>query len=91
MVAYGIGVFPLIKRLNVGYPGNTQPLYEDNAGELDTFDNIFIYFNSFKKIVPGCGYYPGPSKSILIVHPNNLTSGKEFGLRHGFKVCTGTR
>ena len=47
MVAYRIGVLPLIKRLKVGYPNTTQPLYEYNAGELDTFDNIFLYFNLF--------------------------------------------
>ena len=26
-----------------------------------------------------------------MVNSNNLTAGIEFGLRHGFKVCTGTR
>ena len=33
------------------------------------------------------GYYPEPSKSVLIVHLNNLSSGRGFGLRHGFKIC----
>ena len=26
------------------------------------------------------GYYPQPSKSVLIVHPNNLSEGREFGV-----------
>ena len=39
---------------------------------------------------PGRGYYPEPSKSVLIVHPENLEAGKEFDTCHGFKVCKGT-
>ena len=27
----------------------------------------------------------------MIVHPRNLETDKQFGLRHGLKVCTGTR
>ena len=29
------------------------------------------------------------TKSILIVHPDNLKSGELFGTHHGFAVCTG--
>ena len=36
------------------------------------------------------GYYPEPSKSVLIVHPENLESGKEFSTRRIFKVCAGS-
>ena len=39
----------------------------------------------------GRRYYPKPSKFILIGHPDNLESGKTFGLSHEFKVCTGAR
>ena len=40
---------------------------------------------------PGRGYYPKPSKSVLIVHTENIEAGKEFRSRHGFKVCTDAR
>ena len=39
----------------------------------------------------GCGYYPETSKSVLIVHPDNLEAGKRFGLIRRFKVCAGLR
>ena len=39
--------------------------------------------------VPGWGYYIKPSKSALIVRPENLKYGKVFGTRHGFKLRTG--
>ena len=43
----------------------------------------------FKKIDLGHGYYPEPSKSVQIVHTDNLSSGGYFGLCDEFKVCMG--
>ena len=37
------------------------------------------------------GYHPKPTKSVLIVRPENLAAGKLFGRRHRFNVCTGAR
>ena len=91
MVAYGIGFLPLIKCLKAAYPDVAQTWYADEAGELGTFDNIGLYFNLLKKIGLGSGYYPKPSKSVLIMHLDNSAEGKELGVLHRFKVCTGTR
>ena len=69
MVAYGIGVLLLIKRLKLAYPDITQPWYANNAGTLDTIDNLEIYFYLLKTNGPEQGYYPDPTKIFLIVHP----------------------
>ena len=53
------------------------------------FAKIEFYFNSLKGLVSGHGYYPEPSKIVLIVHPDNLEAGKLFVLSRSFKVCTG--
>ena len=90
MIAYGISILPLINNIKQEIPDVTQPWYSDDAGDLGTFTIIETYFNSLTRQGPGRGYYPKMSKSILIVHPENLKAGKEFGARHGFKVCTGT-
>ena len=37
MVAYVIGILPLIKNLKTDFPDITQPRYSDEAGELGTF------------------------------------------------------
>ena len=58
---------------------------------MGTFTRIETYFDSLKRQGPGQGYYPEPSKSVLIVRPENPEAGKVFGARHGFKVCTGAR
>ena len=86
MIVYGIGIFPLIKNLKREIPDVTQPWYADDAGALGTFAIIETYFNSLTRQGPGRGYYPEPPKSALIVHPENLKAGKEFGARHIFRV-----
>ena len=91
MVAYGIGIILLIKRLKLTDPDVTQPWYAYDAGALGTFNNMASYFNSLKHFGPGCGYYLKLWKITLIVQQNNLELGKKFGLRHGLKVCTGQR
>ena len=69
MVASVIGVLPLIKRPKFSYPDITQPWYANNAGTLGTIDNLEIYFNLLKTNGPERGYYPDPTKIVLIVHP----------------------
>ena len=90
MVAYGIWVPLLIKQLNETHPDITQPCYNDDTGALGTYNNIELYFYLLKHSGPGHGYYPKPSKSVLIVHPDNFEMVKQFVLHHKFKVCTGT-
>ena len=89
MIAYGIVLFLLIKRLKSDYPDVTQPWYADDAGALVTFDSLELYFNSLKQNSPARGYYANPTKIILIVHTENIEAGKLFGDHHGFNVCTG--
>ena len=91
MVSYRIGGIPLIKRLQVAYPDITQPRNYDYSYALGTFNNIGLYFESLKNFGAGRGYYTKPFKKILIVRPDYLAAGKEFGLRHGFKFCMDMR
>ena len=37
----------------------------------------------------GISHYRKPSKIVLILHPDNIKSGKQVGSRLSFKVCTG--
>ena len=89
MFTYGIGFILTIKRLKAEYHDVTQPWYAYDYVALGMFDNIGLYSNSLKLFSPVRGYYPEPSKIVLIMHPDNLTAGKYFGLCHVFKVCTG--
>ena len=89
MIAYGIGILPLINNLKQEIPDFTQPWYTDDYGALGMFSRIETYFYSLTCQGLGRGYNPEPSKSVLILRPDNLDDGKVSGARHGFKVCTG--
>ena len=72
MIAYGIGILPLIHNLKREIPDVTHPLYADDAGALGTFVRLDTYFDSLTRQGPGRGYHPEPTKSVLIVRPENL-------------------
>ena len=88
MIAYGIGILPLINNLKREIPDITQPWYAYDTEALGTFARIDTYFNFLTHQVPGGIYYTKLSKSVLTVHPENPKAGEEFAARHRFKVCT---
>ena len=45
MIAYGIGILPLIKNLKQEIHDVTQPWYADGARDSDTFAIIETYFH----------------------------------------------
>ena len=91
MIAYGIGILPLINNLKQKIPDVNQLWYADDARALGTFARFETYFDSLTLQGPGRGYYNELYKNVLIICLENFEAGKEFGARHGFKVCTGPR
>ena len=87
MIAYRIGILPLINNLKRAIPDVTQPWYSDYARDLRMFARLETYFDLLTRHGPVRGYHPEPPKIILIVHPKNIEAGKVFGRRHGFRVC----
>ena len=76
MISYGIGILPLINNLRWEIPDVPQTWYADNDGALGTFSRIEDYFNSITRRGLELGYYPELSKSVLIVHMENLEARK---------------
>ena len=72
MIAYGIGILPLIKNLKQETPDVTQPWYTDNSGALGTFARLENYFDLLSRQGLGREYHPKPTESVLIVLPENL-------------------
>ena len=86
MIMYGIGILSLINNLKRSITRVTW--YAENAGALVTFVRLETYFDSLTRQGPGRGYHPEPTKSLLIVLPEDLEADKVFGARHIFKMCT---
>ena len=72
MVAYGILVLLLIKNMEAGFPDVTQSWCAGDVSALGTFTRVKSYFNSLNQHGPGRGYYPEPSKSVMITNPENI-------------------
>ena len=72
MISYGIGVLPLIRELRNAHPRVNQPWYADDVGAGGTFQQILEHFWVLQARGPDSGYYPEPTKIILIVAPGNV-------------------
>ena len=71
MIAYDIGVLPLIRELRNAHPRVTHPWYADDTGAGGTFQQIMELFRDLQARGPARGYYPEPTKSILVVAPGS--------------------
>ena len=91
MVVYGIGALPLCRTIKDEVPECHQPWYADDAGAGGKFDDILNYFNVLTNEGPARGYFPEPSKSILIVKPQSVEAAKAKFQHLGFQVVTGAR
>ena len=87
-VSRGIVFITLIKHLKLTHPDVMNPWQAADSGALGMFNHLENYFKALKCNGLERGYYPDPTKSILVVHPQNPESGEEFMQRHCFRVCT---
>ncbi len=71
MVAYGLGILPLICELKACVTNVNQPWYADHAGARGIFDALQCYMAQLQTLGLQHSYYPEPSKSILVLSPQN--------------------
>ena len=91
MIVYGIGVLPLIRELRSSYPQVTQPWYADGMEAGGTFQHILEYFWDLQVRGLARGYYPDPTKSILVVASGKVARAEEHFQGLGIRVMTGHR
>ena len=91
MITYGIGVLPLIREIQRYHPCVTQPWYADDSGAGGKFGHILEHLQDLQTRGPTRGYYPEPTKSILVVAPANVARAEELFWGMGMKIVTGSR
>ena len=91
MIAYGIGVISLIRELLGAHPCVTQLWYLDDAGAGGKFPYILAHLQKLQASGLSRGYFPEPTKSILVVAPRNVAWAGEFFKGMGIKVVTESR
>ena len=67
MIAYAIGVLPLIRELQGAHPFVTQPWYADDARLGGKFEHILAHIWDLQARGPPRGYYLELTKSVLVV------------------------
>ena len=75
MIAYGIGVLPLIRDLRGAHHRITQPWYADDARAGGKFPHILTHLRDFQARVLPRGYFPDQTKSIFVVTPRKFGQG----------------
>ena len=60
-------------------------------GRGGKFGDIMAHFRDLQLRGPARGYYPEPTKSILVVAERNVPRAKEYFRRMGIQVVTGIR
>ena len=94
MITYGIGVlrvFPLISELREAHTRVTELWYTDDARAWGTFHHILAHFWDMQARGPPRGYFPDPTKSILVVAPGNVTRAEDFLQGMVMQIVTGSR
>jgi hypothetical protein len=91
MFACGVGILPLIRQLKAELPQVEPSWHADDAGAGGKFEDIRRLFRRLEEIGPNYGYFPEPSKSILVVSQHNLEATQNAFPDFGFKVTTGSR
>ena len=78
MVMYGLGFLPLIRELRQAQTGVSQPWYADDDGSCRTFEGIWKHMDDLMTRGTPQGYFPEPTKRILVVSPWNVPRVDSF-------------
>ena len=71
MVLYGITLVPLAERLRKAHPTVLQPWYADDMAMAGPVEDIAGAMEHLQRWGPARGYFPEPSKSIMICSPEH--------------------
>ena len=89
MITYGIRVLLLIRELQGAHPRFTRPWYADDVGAGGKFPQIMDHLRDLQAGGPARGYYPEPTKIILVVAPGNVARVEEHFRGLGIRLVTG--
>jgi hypothetical protein len=90
MVAFGLAVIPLIRRLKQEVLHVHQAWYTDAAAAA-SFPFLCTFMERLVELGPAFGYYPEPLKSILVIKEANKAAATEYFADLGFTVVSGHR
>jgi hypothetical protein len=91
MIIYGVALTPLSEQLRRDVPGVLQPWYADDMAMVGPASGIASCMALLEANGPARGYYPEPSKSILICRPEHQDAARMNLSDFDFKYQDGHR
>ena len=92
MVLYGLTLVPMAEALRRLVPSIMQPWYADDAAMAGKSENIATAMRHLLRMGPLRGYYPEPTKSVLICNPGTeRDAAKEVFAEFDFQYSDGDR
>ena len=85
MVMFAIATIPLIRQIQGGVQ---QAWYADDATAGGTLTSLRGWWDRLQALGPQFGYQPNPSKTWLVVKPDNAQTAEECFQHTGIKVTT---
>ncbi|MEO7176741.1 MAG: reverse transcriptase domain-containing protein [Saprospiraceae bacterium] len=85
MAMYALALVPLLHEL---HPLCKQVWYADDATGCDSFERMRQWFDALQSKGPKYGYFPKPSKCILVVKPERFSKGQEIFKGTGVSLQT---
>ena len=95
MILYGLALLPLAEVLQEEVPDTLQPWYADDMGIASPAAAVGKAMDRLLQLGPDRGYFPEPSKSILICSPTQLPTTQHtlawfnFGFTDGHRYVGG--
>ena len=77
-IEYGIGILPLICEIRAAHPDVMQLWYADDSFKGGKFEALQEHMQELMARGPLRGYFPEPTRSILVVSLRNLQSTDEY-------------
>ena len=87
---YAVAVLPLIHSLEDSHPW-IQTWYPDDSSCIGELSSVRQWFNRLLSDDPAYGYFPEPSKTVLVVRSSDLQKANDLFHDFGINVVTGSR
>ena len=91
MLLYGAALTPMAQTLRADAPTVVQPWYADDAAMLGTATAVRASMRQLNILGPKRGYFPEPSKSIVICRPEDQAKAKAVLGEFDFRYVDGHR
>ena len=82
---------PLIQEFRKSQPGITQPWYVYDYGVGGTFKGMRLHIDDLMVQGTLSCYFPEPTKSILVVSPQNIPQAEAFFRGYRLQILIGIR